>query len=176
MKTSTEMKHFLFLVKTRKDRLASLSREQMQQHVANVRQFIESLISSGQIKVAQTVEMTGFALSGFQGRVSGRWIMGAEQIPSHGCDRRHGRLHGRAVAGARTRGAGAGHREDDRSKRLEKMGRRSGYRRLSEVQRRARGDARSSRRSTSVIRSAPAFCRRQPISLRPLKRQASNAS
>jgi len=67
MKTGTEMKHFLFLVKTGKDRLASLSREQMQQHVANVRQFIESLISSGQIKVAQTVEMTGFALSGFKG-------------------------------------------------------------------------------------------------------------
>jgi len=64
---SSQMKHFLFLIKTRKDRLASLSPEQMQQHVANVRQFIESLISSGQIKVAQTVEMTGFALSGFRG-------------------------------------------------------------------------------------------------------------
>ena len=67
MKTSTEMKHFLFLIKPRKDRLASLSPEQMQQPLANVRQFIESLISSGQIKVAQTVEMTGFALSGFKG-------------------------------------------------------------------------------------------------------------
>ena len=67
MKTSTEMKHFLLLVKTTKDRLASLSPEQMQQHVANVRQFIESLISSGQIKVAQTVEMSGIALSGFKG-------------------------------------------------------------------------------------------------------------
>src|SRR6266568_2838506 len=64
MKTSTEMKHFLFLIKTRKDRLASLSPEQMQQHVVNVRQFIESLISNGQIKVARAVEMTGFALSG----------------------------------------------------------------------------------------------------------------
>jgi hypothetical protein len=53
--------------KTTKERLASLSPEQMQQHVANVRQFIESLISIGQIKVAQTVEMTGFALSGFKG-------------------------------------------------------------------------------------------------------------
>ncbi len=47
--------------------MASLSPEQMQQHVANVRQFIESLISSGQIKVAQTVEMSGIALSGFKG-------------------------------------------------------------------------------------------------------------
>ena len=47
--------------------MASLSPEQMQQHVANVRQFIESLISSGKIKVAQTVEMTGFTLSGFKG-------------------------------------------------------------------------------------------------------------
>src|SRR5258706_12278835 len=67
MKTSTEMKHFLLLIKTTKDRLVSLSPEQMQQHVANVRKFIEPLISSGQIKVAQTVEMTGFALSGFTG-------------------------------------------------------------------------------------------------------------
>jgi len=67
MKTSTEMKHFLLLIKTTKDRLASLPPEQMQQHVANVRQFIESLISSGKIKVAQTVEMTGFALSGSKG-------------------------------------------------------------------------------------------------------------
>ncbi len=39
---SSQMKHFLFLIKTRKDRLASLSPEQMQQHVVNVRQFIES--------------------------------------------------------------------------------------------------------------------------------------
>ncbi|HXM47009.1 MAG TPA: hypothetical protein VN956_04010 [Pyrinomonadaceae bacterium] len=61
------MKHFLFLIKTTKDRLASLSPEQMQQHVVNVRQFIETLISSGQIKVAQSVAMTGFALSGFKG-------------------------------------------------------------------------------------------------------------
>ena len=67
MKTSTEMKHFLLLIKTTKDRLESLSPEQMQQHVAYVRQFIESLISSGQIKVAQTVEMSGIALSGFKG-------------------------------------------------------------------------------------------------------------
>ena len=64
---SSQMKHFLFLIKTRKDRLASLSPEQMQQHVVNVRQFIESLISNGQIKVARAVEMTGFALSGFKG-------------------------------------------------------------------------------------------------------------
>ena len=86
------MKHFLFLIKTRKDRLASLSPEQMQQHVANVRQFIESLISSGQIKVAQTVEMTGFALSGFKGAfqearldpnaevVSAYYLVGAESL------------------------------------------------------------------------------------------------
>ena len=33
---------------------------------------------------------------------------GSEEIPSDGCDRRHGRLRGRAVAGARTCGAGAG--------------------------------------------------------------------
>src|SRR5712671_671866 len=33
---SSQMKHFLFLIKTRKDRLASLSPEQMQQHVVNV--------------------------------------------------------------------------------------------------------------------------------------------
>lgn len=86
------MKHFLFLIKTRKDRLASLSPEQMQQHVANVRQFIESLISNGQIKVAQTVEMTGFALSGFKGAfqearldpnaevVSAYYLVGAESL------------------------------------------------------------------------------------------------
>src|SRR6266571_2382235 len=64
---SSQMKQFLFLIKTRKDCLASLSPEQMQQHVVNVRQFIESLISNGQIKVARAVEMTGFALSGFKG-------------------------------------------------------------------------------------------------------------
>ena len=63
---SSQMKHFLFLIKTRKYRLASLSPEQMQQHVVSVRQFIESLISNGHIRVAQTVEMTGFALSGFK--------------------------------------------------------------------------------------------------------------
>ena len=92
MKTSTEMKHFLFLIKTRKDRLASLSPEQMQQHVANVRQFIESLISSGQIKVARAVEMTGFALSGCKGAfqevrldpnaevVSAYYLVGAESL------------------------------------------------------------------------------------------------
>src|SRR5215831_4837715 len=33
---------------------------------------------------------------------------GSEDIPGDGCDRRHGRLHGRAIAGARTCGAGAG--------------------------------------------------------------------
>ncbi len=86
------MKHFLFLIKTRKDRLASLSPEQMQQHVVNVRQFIESLISNGQIKVAQTVAMTGFALSGFKGAfqearldpnaevVSAYYLVGAESL------------------------------------------------------------------------------------------------
>ena len=86
------MKHFLFLIKTTKDRLASLSPEQMQQHVVNVRQFIESLISNGQIKVAQTVEMTGFALSGFKGAfqearldpnaeiVSAYYLVGAESL------------------------------------------------------------------------------------------------
>jgi len=92
METSTEVKHFLFLIKTRKDRLASLSPEQMQQHVANVRQFIESLISNGQIKVARAVEMTGFALSGFKGAfqearldpnaevVSAYYLVGAESL------------------------------------------------------------------------------------------------
>ena len=92
MKTSTEMKHFLFLIKTRKDRLASLSPEQMQQHVVNVRQFIESAISAGQIKVARAVEMTGFALSGFKGAfqevrldpnaevVSAYYLVGAESL------------------------------------------------------------------------------------------------
>ena len=86
------MKHFLLLIKTTKDRLESLSPEQMQQHVANVRQFIESLISGGQIKVAQTVEMTGFALSGFKGAfqearldpnaevVSAYYLVGAESL------------------------------------------------------------------------------------------------
>jgi len=92
METSTEVKHFLFLIKTRKDRLASLSPEQMQQHVVNVRQFIESLISNGQIKVARAVEMTGFALSGFKGAfqevrldpnaevVSAYYLVGAESL------------------------------------------------------------------------------------------------
>src|SRR5712675_3469887 len=92
MKTSTEMKHFLLLIKTTKDRLESLSPEQMQQHVVNVRQFIESLISNGQIKVARAVEMTGFALSGFKGAfqearldpnaevVSAYYLVGAESL------------------------------------------------------------------------------------------------
>jgi hypothetical protein len=86
------MKHFLFLIKTRKDRLASLSPEQMQQHAVNVRQFIESAISGGQIKVARAVEMTGFALSGFKGAfqevrldpnaevVSAYYLVGAESL------------------------------------------------------------------------------------------------
>ena len=86
------MKHFLLLIKTTKDRLASLSPEQMQQHVVNVRQFIESLISNGQIKVARAVEMTGFALSGFKGAfqevrldpnaevVSAYYLVGAESL------------------------------------------------------------------------------------------------
>ena len=86
------MKHFLFLIKTTKDRLASLSPEQMQQHVVNVRQFIESLFSNGQIKVARAVEMTGFALSGFKGAfqevrldpnaevVSAYYLVGAESL------------------------------------------------------------------------------------------------
>ena len=72
--------------------MASLSPEQMQQHVVNVRQFIEALISSGQIKVAQTVEMSGFALSGFKGAfqearldpnaevVSAYYLVGAESL------------------------------------------------------------------------------------------------
>ena len=89
---SSQMKHFLFLIRTRKYRLASLSPEQMQQHVAGVRQFIESLISSGQIKVAQSVAMTGFALSGFKGAfqearldpnaemVCAYYLMGAESL------------------------------------------------------------------------------------------------
>jgi len=89
---SSQMKHFLFLIKTRKDRLASLSPEQMQQHVVNVRQFIESAISGGQIKVARAVEMTGFALSGFKGAfqevrldpnaevVSAYYLVGAESL------------------------------------------------------------------------------------------------
>jgi hypothetical protein len=86
------MKHFLFLIKTTKNRLASLSPEQMQQHVANVGEFIESLISSGQIKVAQPVEMNGFALSGFKSAfqearlgpnaeiVSAYYLVGAESL------------------------------------------------------------------------------------------------
>ena len=86
------MKHFLFLIKTTKNRLASLSPEQMQQHVANVGEFIEALISSGQIKVAQSVEMNGFALSGFKGAfqesrfgpnaeiVSAYYLVGAESL------------------------------------------------------------------------------------------------
>ena len=86
------MKHFLFLIKTRKDRLASLSPEQMQRHVANVGQFIESAISGGQIKVARAVEMSGFAVSGFKGAfqearlepnaevVSAYYLVGAESL------------------------------------------------------------------------------------------------
>ena len=72
--------------------MASLSPEQMQQHVVNVRQFIESAISGGQIKVARAVEMTGFALSGFKGAfqevrldpnaevVSAYYLVGAESL------------------------------------------------------------------------------------------------
>ena len=72
--------------------MASLSPEQMQQHVVNVRQFIESWISNGQIKVARAVEMTGFALSGFKGAfqearldpnaevVSAYYLVGAESL------------------------------------------------------------------------------------------------
>ena len=64
----------------------------MQQHVVNVRQFIESAISGGQIKVARAVEMTGFALSGFKGAfqevrldpnaevVSAYYLVGAESL------------------------------------------------------------------------------------------------
>ena len=81
------MKHFLFLIKTRKDRLASLSPEQMQQHVVNVRQFIESLISNGQIKVARAVEMTGFKSAFQEARldpnaevVSAYYLVGAESL------------------------------------------------------------------------------------------------
>src|SRR5439155_6968811 len=71
---------------------------------------------------------------------------GSEDIPSDGCDRRHGRLHGRAAGGARTCGAGAGPSRRCPLETAGKDGRRSGYRRFPEVQRRARGDARSSRR------------------------------
>ena len=72
--------------------MASLSPEQMQQHVVNVRQFIQSAISGGQIKVARAVEMTGFALSGFKGAfqevrldpnaevVSAYYLVGAESL------------------------------------------------------------------------------------------------
>ena len=86
------MKQFLFLIKTTKNRLACLSPEQMQQHVANVRQFIDALISSGEITVAQPVEMSGFALSGFKGAfqearldpnaeiVSAYYLVGAESL------------------------------------------------------------------------------------------------
>ena len=72
--------------------MASLSPEQMQRHVANVGQFIESAISGGQIKVARAVQMTGFALSGFRGAfqearlepnaevVSAYYLVGAESL------------------------------------------------------------------------------------------------
>src|SRR5882724_5108996 len=67
------------------------------------------------------------------------------------------------------------HREDDRSKRLGKMGAEvviGDFLKFNDVRAAMRGFA----AHTSVIRSAPAFCRRQPISLRPLTRPASNAS
>ena len=67
------------------------------------------------------------------------------------------------------------HREDDRSKRLEKMGAEvviGDFLKFNTCTRRCEELA----AHTSVIRSAPAFCKRQPISLRPLKRPASNAS
>ena len=67
------------------------------------------------------------------------------------------------------------HREDDRSKRLEKMGVEvviGDFLKFNDV----RAATQEFAAHTSVIRSAQAFCRRQPISLRPLKRPASNAS
>ena len=62
-------------------------------------------------------EQIGKALAAFvrslrslceQPKCRGRRDHGAEEIPSDGCDRPHRQLHGRAVAGARTCGAGAG--------------------------------------------------------------------
>jgi NAD(P)H dehydrogenase (quinone) len=67
------------------------------------------------------------------------------------------------------------HREDYRSKRLEKIGAEVVIGNLLKF-----NDVRTAMRGvsarTSVIQSAPAFCRRQPISLRQLKRPTSNAS
>jgi hypothetical protein len=61
------MRTFLFLIKTTKDRLASLSPAQMQRYVVNVRKFIGSMTASGQIKTAQPVDPNGIVLSGFRG-------------------------------------------------------------------------------------------------------------
>src|SRR5713101_820883 len=67
------------------------------------------------------------------------------------------------------------HREDDRSKRLEKMGAEvvvGDFLKFNDV----RGAMRGVRGAYFGYPIRPAFCRRQPISLRPLKRPASNAS
>jgi len=80
-------------------------------------------------------------------------IMAQQKCLVTGATGGHGRLHGRAVVERGQAVRALAHREDDRSKRLGKMGRRSGYRRFSEVQRRARGDARSSRRILLLFRS-----------------------
>src|SRR6267142_6925087 len=67
------------------------------------------------------------------------------------------------------------HREDNRSKRLEKMGGEvviGDFLRFNDV----RAAMRRVRGAYFGYPIRPAFCRRQPISLRPLKRPASNAS
>ena len=61
------MKQFLLLIKTTKDRLKSLSPEEQQRHVVNVRKFIQAMIANGQIITAQPVEMDGIILRGLRG-------------------------------------------------------------------------------------------------------------
>jgi len=67
------------------------------------------------------------------------------------------------------------HREDNRSKRLEKMGAEvviGDFLKFNDV----RAALRGVRGAYFGYPIRPAFCRRQPISLRPLKRPTSNAS
>ena len=67
------------------------------------------------------------------------------------------------------------HREDNRSKRLEKMGAEvviGDFLKFNDV----RAAMRGVRGAYFGYPIRPAFCRRQPISLRLLKRPASNAS
>ena len=67
------------------------------------------------------------------------------------------------------------HREDDRSKRLGKMGAEvviGDFLKFNDV----RAAMRGVRGAYFGYPIRPAFCRRPPISLRPLKRPASNAS